>query len=90
MEQAGYRIYYYAKQWVGALHKTSLSFHQAVRSTFEFLKPVIFSLGLKIFAALNAKNKDWREFLVKRLTGARTIPQNFHEKVNNALKSKYE
>ena len=30
------------------------------------------------FAAIQEKYNDWKEFLVKRLTGARTLPPNFY------------
>lgn len=35
------------------------------------------------------KYKDWKEFLVKRLTGARTLPSNFYSKVHDSLKSRF-
>ncbi|XP_022258073.1 polycomb protein Sfmbt-like, partial [Limulus polyphemus] len=35
------------------------------------------------------KHADWKEFLVKRLTGARTLPSNFHAKVQEGLRSKF-
>ena len=34
-----------------------------------------------VFAAIHTKYGDWKEFLVKRLTGARTLPHNFYDKV---------
>lgn len=37
-----------------------------------------------------AKHEDWREFLVSRLTGARTLPHNFQTKIASNLKSKNE
>jgi len=39
---------------------------------------------------ISGKFADWRDFLVKRLTGARTLPQNFQTKVASGLKSRYE
>lgn len=35
------------------------------------------------------KYKDWKEFLVKRLTGARTLPSNFYSKVTDSLVSRF-
>lgn len=35
------------------------------------------------------KYKDWKDFLVKRLTGARTLPSNFYNKVHDNLKSRF-
>ncbi|XP_067009728.2 MBT domain-containing protein 1 isoform X2 [Anabrus simplex] len=35
------------------------------------------------------KYKDWKEFLVKRLTGARTLPSNFYNKVSESLTSRF-
>ncbi|CAL8079732.1 unnamed protein product [Orchesella dallaii] len=40
--------------------------------------------------SISRKFTDWRNFLVNRLTGARTLPQNFQAKVQSSLKSKYE
>ncbi|XP_008548633.1 polycomb protein Sfmbt isoform X1 [Microplitis demolitor] len=35
------------------------------------------------------KYKDWKDFLMRRLTGARTLPTNFYNKVNDSLKSRF-
>ncbi|XP_047119207.1 polycomb protein Sfmbt isoform X1 [Schistocerca piceifrons] len=35
------------------------------------------------------KYKDWKEFLVKRLTGARTLPSNFSTKIEDSLISRF-
>ncbi|KAJ9578413.1 hypothetical protein L9F63_005371, partial [Diploptera punctata] len=35
------------------------------------------------------KYKDWKEFLVKRLTGARTLPSNFQNKIADSLVSRF-
>lgn len=35
------------------------------------------------------KYNDWKEFLVKRLTGARTLPSNFCSKVADSLKCRF-
>lgn len=43
----------------------------------------------KIFSAIEYKYKDWKDFLVKRLTGARTLPSNFYFKVQDSLKSRF-
>jgi len=40
-------------------------------------------------AAIEDKYKDWKEFLVKRLTGARTLPSNFYNKVTDSLVSRF-
>ncbi|KAG8035732.1 hypothetical protein G9C98_001388 [Cotesia typhae] len=35
------------------------------------------------------KYKDWKDFLMRRLTGARTLPTNFYNKVNDSIKSRF-
>ncbi|XP_023240089.1 MBT domain-containing protein 1-like isoform X1 [Centruroides sculpturatus] len=40
--------------------------------------------------SIEHKYNDWKEFLVKRLTGARTLPANFHIKVKEGLKSRFQ
>uniref|UniRef100_A0A0A9XY93 Polycomb protein Sfmbt n=1 Tax=Lygus hesperus TaxID=30085 RepID=A0A0A9XY93_LYGHE len=35
------------------------------------------------------KYKDWKHFLVKRLTGARTLPSNFQNKVQENMRSRF-
>ncbi|KAE8752631.1 hypothetical protein FOCC_FOCC000753 [Frankliniella occidentalis] len=35
------------------------------------------------------KYSDWKDFLVKRLTGARTLPSTFYNKVHDSLKSRF-
>ncbi|XP_064481448.1 polycomb protein Sfmbt-like isoform X2 [Ornithodoros turicata] len=35
------------------------------------------------------KHGDWKQFLVKRLTGARTLPANFHSKVQESIRGKF-
>ena len=40
-----------------------------------------------LFAAIQAKYQDWKDFLVKRLTGARTLPSNFYLKVWESVDS---
>lgn len=42
-----------------------------------------------VFLAIQSKHRDWKEFLVKRLTGARTLPTNFRLKIFESLKSKF-
>jgi hypothetical protein len=42
-----------------------------------------------LIAAIEDKYKDWKEFLVKRLTGARTLPSNFYNKVTDSLVSRF-
>ncbi|XP_046666398.1 LOW QUALITY PROTEIN: polycomb protein Sfmbt-like [Homalodisca vitripennis] len=39
--------------------------------------------------AIEDKYKDWKDFLVKRLTGARTLPSNFYSKVHDSLRSRF-
>ncbi|XP_043462591.1 polycomb protein Sfmbt-like isoform X1 [Leptopilina heterotoma] len=35
------------------------------------------------------KYKDWKDFLKRRLTGARTLPTDFYNKVNDSMKSRF-
>ncbi|CAN8032500.1 unnamed protein product [Ixodes persulcatus] len=35
------------------------------------------------------KHGDWKQFLVKRLTGARTLPTNFHAKVRESIRGQF-
>ncbi|KAL9927865.1 scm-related gene containing four mbt domains isoform 1-T3 [Glossina fuscipes fuscipes] len=35
------------------------------------------------------KYKDWKEFLVSRLSGARTLPSSFYNKVNDSMQSRF-
>lgn len=39
--------------------------------------------------AVEHKYTDWKDFLVKRLTGARTLPSTFYNKVHESLKSRF-
>ncbi|KAF4524651.1 hypothetical protein B566_EDAN013760 [Ephemera danica] len=39
--------------------------------------------------SIQDKYKDWKQFLVKRLTGARTLPSNFYNKISDSLKSRF-
>ncbi|VVC42005.1 Hypothetical protein CINCED_3A016132 [Cinara cedri] len=39
--------------------------------------------------SIQSKHRDWKEYLVKRLTGARTLPTNFRLKIFESLKSKF-
>lgn len=39
-------------------------------------------------AAIQHKYEDWKDFLVKRLTGARTLPQAFYSKVQQCIKDR--
>ena len=39
--------------------------------------------------AIETKYSDWKEFLLKRLTGARTLPANFHYKIMESLRCKF-
>ncbi|XP_001946049.2 polycomb protein Sfmbt isoform X1 [Acyrthosiphon pisum] len=39
--------------------------------------------------SIQSKHCDWKDFLVKRLTGARTLPTNFRLKIFESLKSKF-
>ena len=40
-----------------------------------------------LFSAIQSKYSDWKDFLVKRLTGARTLPSNFYMKVMESVSS---
>ena len=42
-------------------------------------------LTFLLFSAIQHKYTDWKDFLVKRLTGARTLPQNFYNKVQENI-----
>ncbi|UYV75862.1 MBTD1 [Cordylochernes scorpioides] len=39
--------------------------------------------------SIEHKYVDWKDFLVKRLTGARTFPADFHDKLQESLTSKF-
>lgn len=39
--------------------------------------------------SIENKYSDWKEFLVKRLTGARTLPSNFYHRVQESIKSRF-
>lgn len=39
--------------------------------------------------SIENKYKDWKEYLVKRLTGARTLPSTFYNKLDESLKSRF-
>lgn len=38
---------------------------------------------------IETKYSDWKDFLVKRLTGARTLPSNFYHRVKESIKSRF-
>ena len=40
--------------------------------------------------SIQNKYSDWKQFLMKRLTGARTLPTNFHSKVLESHKSRFK
>jgi hypothetical protein len=42
-----------------------------------------------VVSAIVSKYSDWREFLVKRLTGARTLPINFYNKLWSTIRSAF-
>ena len=42
-------------------------------------------LNCLYLAAIQHKYDDWKDFLVKRLTGARTLPHSFYSKVQESL-----
>ena len=42
-------------------------------------------LNSPYLAAIQHKYDDWKDFLVKRLTGARTLPHSFYSKVQESL-----
>lgn len=35
------------------------------------------------------KYKDWKDFLTRRLTGARTLPTDFYSQVHESMKSRF-
>ncbi|XP_017469207.1 PREDICTED: polycomb protein Sfmbt [Rhagoletis zephyria] len=35
------------------------------------------------------KYKDWKDFLVERLSGARTLPSSFYNKINDSMQSRF-
>lgn len=37
---------------------------------------------------IEEKFNDWKRFLVKRLTGSRTLPENFNDQLKESMKSK--
>lgn len=39
--------------------------------------------------SIENKYKDWKQFLVKRLSGARTLPSTFYNKINDSSKSRF-
>ena len=53
-----------------------------------YLVERVFLNVLKILpSAIQSKYSDWKDFLVKRLTGARTLPSNFYCKVMETVSS---
>ncbi|RWS27782.1 polycomb protein Sfmbt-like isoform X2 [Leptotrombidium deliense] len=40
--------------------------------------------------SVEAKCSDWKGFLVKRLTGSRTLPENFYEQMKESVKSRFQ
>lgn len=39
--------------------------------------------------SIDMKYRDWKEFLVNNLSGARTLPSTFYAKINESLKSRF-
>lgn len=39
--------------------------------------------------SIDLKYKDWKEFLVNNLSGARTLPSTFYSKINESMKSRF-
>ena len=39
--------------------------------------------------SVEEKHGDWKSFLIKRLTGSSTIPENFHEQLKDCLQSRF-
>uniref|UniRef100_A0A8D9A729 Polycomb protein Sfmbt n=1 Tax=Cacopsylla melanoneura TaxID=428564 RepID=A0A8D9A729_9HEMI len=39
--------------------------------------------------SIETKYSDWKQFLVKRLTGARTLPSNFYHRVQESVRSRF-
>lgn len=56
--------------------KTTLLFLFQNLQSFSFHKIIN-----PFLSAIANKYKDWKDFLMKRLTGARTLPTNFYNKV---------
>ncbi len=44
------------------------------------------TMFLLFILAIQHKYDDWKDFLVKRLTGARTLPHNFYSKVQDCVR----
>ena len=40
-------------------------------------------------ASVEGKSNDWKGFLLKRLTGSRTLPENFLDQLKESIKSKF-
>ncbi|GAB6027137.1 MBT domain-containing protein 1, variant 2 [Chamberlinius hualienensis] len=40
--------------------------------------------------SIQHKCHDWKQFLVKKLTGARTLPSDFHQKVKESITSRFK
>merc|ERR1719186_199162 len=38
---------------------------------------------------IQTKHSNWREFVLKRLTGVRTLPANYHKKVSESVNTKF-
>lgn len=82
---------------VGVLQVGNLLFPQSVR---KFYFSLVYKLSFKIyiytctiyichlsFSDIQNKYVDWKEYLVKRLTGSRTLPNNFYNKVRKTKKN---
>jgi hypothetical protein len=39
--------------------------------------------------SIEKKYSDWKDFLVKRLSGARTLPSTFYNKISDSFKSRF-
>ncbi|XP_030380492.1 polycomb protein Sfmbt isoform X2 [Scaptodrosophila lebanonensis] len=39
--------------------------------------------------SIEHKYKDWKDFLVERLSGARTLPSSFYNKINDSMQSRF-
>lgn len=48
-----------------------------------------FNFHVHFLLAIKDKYSNWKEFLKRRLTGARTLPSNFYSKVHDSMKSRF-
>lgn len=88
-------------QLAGVLQVGNLLFLQSVRKfyfslVYKLSFKIYIYLGWSVpettlichlsFSDIQNKYVDWKEYLVKRLTGSRTLPNNFYNKVRKTKK----